>query len=834
MRTCRALRLRVGAAFAIGLVAMSARAGHYRWTTSGPQAGLIYQIVVSPSDENRILTSTGIGGRMLYASDDVGQSFVQSENVLYVGRLVQSAADPDALYTLGSTGSVNGVLKSPDRGATWFLAEEGLPDDFQPWTLAAAPSVAGTAYVISNGQPAPIYRTLDGGVSWTLVSSAVTNSYPVDMVVDANDASTVYLATTTEFLKSSDGGATWQPLSTAPLAARLFFDGRAPAALYAVVTTNGLSRSTDGGATWQPANGTIGDHYFYDLAFDPSDAQKLYAATAGTSSSPGGLFVSTNRGQTWAPVTLDSPGPYATAVAFDPLDASRIYAAASAVPQQGIFHASVDGGQTWTTLGTGLSGYISHDVACDSVLANSAYAVSNANVYRTDDAGGSWALKGATPYAIVSLAVDPTNSQNLYAGTLTLGVGGVIRSVDGGVTWNPASGGLTLSNLYQVSISPSAPDHLLVAGYEALYETVDAGDSWTPVLMSQMRSAAFDPSDPTILYAGLWPANPPGGDGLLRSDDGGTTWNPPTGLPASIVMSIKVPASDPTHVYAALTQGVYRSVDRGLSFAPASGGLPSGFWPVRLAMDASNPATLLAMGQPSTPPIVYRTTDGGDSWKPVPSVLPVGFGISDVGVATGGRTFYASTFSGVSTFSRSFTDVPDADPFWAAVDAAAMNGVTAGCGSGRFCPTSSTSRASVAAFLLRGKNGPLYAPPPATGTVFGDVPAGSLAADFIEELSNEAITSGCGGGDFCPSEPVTRAGMAVLVLKTLHGASFVPPPATGTVFADVPVDAFAASWIEELFHEGVSAGCGGGNFCPGAPLSRAQAAALVVHAFGLS
>jgi photosystem II stability/assembly factor-like uncharacterized protein len=823
---------------------MYARAGHYRWTTSGPEAGFVYQIVVSPSDQSRILAPAGLFGRLLFESNDAGGSWIQSENVLYVGRLAQSPADPDALYTIGSTGSVYGILKSSDRGATWFLAEGGLPDDFQPWTLAAAPSQAGTAYVISNGQPAPVYRTLDGGVSWTLASSAVTNSYPVDMVVDANDGSTVYLATSTEFLKSTDGGTTWQPLTTAPLANRLFFDGRAPAVLYATVSSNGLSMSTDGGASWQPAAGTISDHTFYDLAFDPSDSQKLYAATAGTASSPGGLFVSTNRGQTWSPVTLDSPATIATAVAVDPLDASRIYTAASAVPQQGVFHASVDGGQTWTTLGSGLSGHISHDVACDAAVADSAYAVSNANVYRTDDAGGSWTLQGTTPYAIVSLAVDPTNSQNLYAGTLTLGVGGVIRSVDGGVTWNPASSGLTLSNLYQVAISPSAPDHVLVAGYEALYETVDGGDSWSPILTDQMRSAAFDPADSSILYAGVWPQYPPGGDGLLRSDDGGTTWNPPAGLPESGVLSIKVPANDPTHVYVALSQGVYRSADHGLSFATASTGLLSGFSPMRLAMDASNPATLLVLGSPSAPapaapaaapaPIVFRTTDGADSWKPVPSVLPLGFGIFDVGVATGGRTFYASTYSGVFNFSRSFTDVPDSDPFWSVVDAAAMNGVTVGCGSGQFCPASVTSRASLAAFLLRGKNGGLYAPPPATGTVFADVPKGSLAADFIEELANEGITSGCGGGDYCPSAPVTRAETAVLVLKTLHGAGFVPPPATGTVFGDVPIDAFAAAWIEELFHEGISAGCGGGDFCPDTPLIRAQAAALIVHAFGLS
>ncbi len=88
-------------------------------------------------------------------------------------------------------------------------------------------------------------------------------------------------------------------------------------------------------------------------------------------------------------------------------------------------------------------------------------------------------------------------------------------------------------------------------------------------------------------------------------------------------------------------------------------------------------------------------------------------------------------------------------------------------------------------------------------------------------------------GDYCPAAPLTRAAMAVLLLKTEHGSDFVPPPATGTVFADVPADAFAAAWIEQLAAEGVTAGCGAGNFCPDATVSRAQAAALVVRAFGL-
>jgi S-layer family protein len=74
----------------------------------------------------------------------------------------------------------------------------------------------------------------------------------------------------------------------------------------------------------------------------------------------------------------------------------------------------------------------------------------------------------------------------------------------------------------------------------------------------------------------------------------------------------------------------------------------------------------------------------------------------------------------------------------------------------------------------------------------------------------------------------------LLLLKMEHGSEFVPPPATGLVFGDVPADAFAADWIEQLALEGLTAGCGSGNFCPDAAVSRAQAAAFVMRAFGLS
>jgi hypothetical protein len=71
----------------------------------------------------------------------------------------------------------------------------------------------------------------------------------------------------------------------------------------------------------------------------------------------------------------------------------------------------------------------------------------------------------------------------------------------------------------------------------------------------------------------------------------------------------------------------------------------------------------------------------------------------------------------------------------------------------------------MAVFLLKASQGSSYAPPACTG-VFGDVPCPSLYADWIEDLFDRGITAGCGGGNYCPSDPVTRGQMAVFLTIT--------------------------------------------------------------------
>jgi hypothetical protein len=179
-----------------------------------------------------------------------------------------------------------------------------------------------------------------------------------------------------------------------------------------------------------------------------------------------------------------------------------------------------------------------------------------------------------------------------------------------------------------------------------------------------------------------------------------------------------------------------------------------------------------------------------------------------------------------------FADVPPSHWAFQFVEAAARSGVTGGCGSGNYCPDDLVTRAQMAVFLERGMRGSDYLPPPASGNVFLDVAATDFGASFIEQLFADGITGGCGGGNYCPGNSVTRDQMAVFLLRAKYGSGYAPPPASG-LFNDVDPGFWAASWIEQLAAEGITGGCGNGAYCPGTAVSRAQMAVFLVRTFGL-
>jgi hypothetical protein len=183
-----------------------------------------------------------------------------------------------------------------------------------------------------------------------------------------------------------------------------------------------------------------------------------------------------------------------------------------------------------------------------------------------------------------------------------------------------------------------------------------------------------------------------------------------------------------------------------------------------------------------------------------------------------------------------FLDVPAAHLFHTFVRTLARAGITGGCGNGRFCVDTAVTRAQMAVFLLTSKYGPTFVPPPATGTMFADVPSTAFGAAWIEQLAREGITGGCATSPlrYCPTSPVGRAEMAVFLVRARYGASFVPPPATG-VFSDVPASNVFAAWIEKLAADGVTGGCAVNplRYCPTTLVSRGQMSVFLVANFGL-
>jgi uncharacterized delta-60 repeat protein len=191
----------------------------------------------------------------------------------------------------------------------------------------------------------------------------------------------------------------------------------------------------------------------------------------------------------------------------------------------------------------------------------------------------------------------------------------------------------------------------------------------------------------------------------------------------------------------------------------------------------------------------------------------------------------------VARIAPLFEDVSFVHWAWGFIERLYNAGITGGCATGplRYCPEQTVTRAQMAVFLLRGRHGSSYTPPAVgSATGFGDVPPDYWAAGFIKQLAVEGITSGCGGGNYCPEAPVTRAQMAVFLLRSKYGASYTPPAVgSGTGFGDVPPSYWAAAFVKQLVTEGITAGCGAGNYCPESPVTRAQMAVFLVRTFSL-
>ena len=304
----------------------------------------------------------------------------------------------------------------------------------------------------------------------------------------------------------------------------------------------------------------------------------------------------------------------------------------------------------------------------------------------------------------------------------------------------------------------------------------------------------------------------------------------PTGIVANYAQGLSFDMASGTLYWAAYNQttnqGELRVLDTATGASTLIGAFPSGdevdafaiesfVGPVLPWLTVTPDSGTIDPGS-SVPIDVHFIADGASH-----------FGLFRATVHTTTDTPYAVNDVAVC-FTKAFSDVPEG--YWADefVHAAAGARITTGCGAGNFCPDDVMTRGVLARWLLLARYGNLYAPPPCTG-IFVDVPCeGTANSDYIEELYNEGITAGCSADPlmYCPNDPVTRAQMAVFLLAAKEGVGYTPPACTG-IFNDVACPSPFADWIEELYNRGITAGCGGGNYCPNDSTTRAQMAVFV-------
>jgi len=187
--------------------------------------------------------------------------------------------------------------------------------------------------------------------------------------------------------------------------------------------------------------------------------------------------------------------------------------------------------------------------------------------------------------------------------------------------------------------------------------------------------------------------------------------------------------------------------------------------------------------------------------------------------------------------SQGFIDVPPSHWAYEAIYKIYNAGITKGCSADplMYCPDKVVSKAAMAVFLLRSLHGGDYTPPPATG-IFTDVDVNEWYAPWVEQLYKEGITKGCSASPlmYCPDRDVSKASMALFLLRVKYGSSYTPPAATG-IFADVDLSHWGADWIEKLYNDGITKGCSADPlmYCPDRAVSRAAMALFLVRTFGL-
>jgi photosystem II stability/assembly factor-like uncharacterized protein len=268
---------------------------------------------------------------------------------------------------------------------------------------------------------------------------------------------------------------------------------------------------------------------------------------------------------------------------------------------------SIDGASTWAGINNGLpTQYVVKTIAIDPSAPDTLYVGTNGGgVFKSTDAGKSWigANNGLFTLGMDQLLIDPTTTSTLYGAN-----GSLVRSTDGGLSWNTMSlgGGVSV-----VAIDPISPQNLYAAMGQQIFKSTDSGASWRGIVVrdifpngniaSTLQSLVVDPGTPSTIYAGDI-------GGVFKSTDGGNTWRGRLGG-TSIDRGIAIDPLNRSSLYV-WGFGISKSADGGQTWSAINSGLSSKVVHI-VAIDPTATNTLYA----GTDRGIQKSTDGGGSWN---------------------------------------------------------------------------------------------------------------------------------------------------------------------------------------------------------------------------
>jgi len=635
------------------------------------------------------------------------------------GRVTSMAVDPNDPKIVYLGAAEGGVWKSTDAGAKWTPLTDQQAS-LSVGSIAIDPTNSQTIYV-GTGEGdfsgdayygAGILKSTDGGSTWTLLaggsggtfsvcssgSSGLTSpfsgSYIGSIAVDPDNNQNllagVFYCPQYGVFRSTDGGNTWNAISalsgSAPGTSVVFVGGGVAYAALGYPYSggdgaNGVYESTDSGKTWAAANGT-GTNVLPSgtsvgrilLAAAASNSQVLYAAIT-TGSNFVGIYSTSDGGLNWsvtnAPDFCSKQCSYNLALAVSPVDENVVYAAgiykfSDDTPTTVI--GSIDGGTTWTAVGSSTGGKEGKVHTDAHALA---FAADGSRLFVGTD-GGAWVTReAATPDKLNWEGLNDTlSTTQFYPGFVYDGKGNAIGGTqdngsvvrdgttdkwsnvtcgDGGfsaidTTTNPYTfyTACTFSQGIDKSTNPLSP-----ASWTAITTGINSSD---PALF--IPPMVMDPANPSTLYYGT--------NQVYKTTNGGSSWASisPQPLPGSTgnVSAIAVAPSNTKTIYAGTTDSkVVVTTAGGGSWTNVSTGLPPRYV-THVGVDPKTSTTAYVTysgfsGFVDTKGHVFATTNGGVKWTDISGNLP-NIPVNDLVVdPVIANTLYAATDLGVFSTS---------------------------------------------------------------------------------------------------------------------------------------------------------------------------------------